>query len=158
MDVLNNAIEGLNFFTKKWGWEYWFANNELYCGKQLFVRNDIWSSDGNFHYHKDKDETFFIVEGTLILDICDYADEYDQVQSISLGKYQSYRVKPFTRHRFTGNSTNSNGCISNGCIFIEASTHHEESDSYRCYWDLKDRKWVDYDPKTLTKGKKGHIL
>lgn len=147
MDAIGNSIEGLNFFTKKWGWEFWFANTEKYCGKQIFIKYGIWSSEGNFHYHRDKDETFLVLCGTLILDFCEYADEFDQIQSVSLNAGQSIRFKPWIRHRFTSASKD-------GCTFIEASTHHEESDSYRCRWDLQEKKWVDYDPQTLTKGKK----
>ena len=139
MDALGRAIEGLNFFTKKWGWEFWFANTEKYCGKEIFIRNNIWSSDGNFHYHKDKDETFFVLNGILVIDFCSYGDEYDQIQSISLESGQSIRFKPWIRHRFTSSSID-------GCTFIEASTHHDESDSYRCRWNNGEKKWEDYNP------------
>lgn len=136
---ITHGIEGLNFFPKKWGFEYWFANTKDYCGKKLYVMCDVWSSDGNFHYHKVKDETFYVLDGILILNLCDYQDEIEHVQSISLLPGQSIRLKPRTRHRFTAADPN-------GCSFIEASTHHEESDSYRCRWEKDTYQWVDYDP------------
>ena len=54
---------------KSWGREIIFENNDMYCGKELLVYNKIWSSNGNFHYHKIKDETFYVINGTLQLDI-----------------------------------------------------------------------------------------
>lgn len=143
-----SAVEGLNFFPKTWGYELVFANNEEYCGKKLFVKNGLWSSDGNFHYHKKKDETFFVIEGILKLDFCRTENYYD-LQSISLYPGDFIRLLPYTRHRFTS--------ISNeplyGCKFIEVSTTDEETDSYRCYFDINLKEWVEYDPKTLDKKK-----
>ena len=107
---------------KTWGYEIWFANNDLYCGKLISVNKGKRSSKGRYHYHKIKDETFFVIEGTLVLD---WVDEDNRVHTVSLGVNQSIRLKPGIKHRFT---TNTKG----GCKFIEASTTHRESDSYRC--------------------------
>ena len=127
---------------KKWGYEIWFVNTDLYCGKKLFVRN-IWSSDGKFHYHKIKDETFYVIKGILELDYYDYNKEIEWRQSvinspvsrltndeiknklvkkIFLQEGMSFRIKPYTCHRFRGYKSD--------CTFIEVSTHHEDSDSY----------------------------
>lgn len=128
---------------KKWGYEIWFANNDLYCGKKLFVRKNTWSSDGKFHYHKIKDETFYIIKGRLELEFYDYnkVKEFKQSVTISpvsrltedeirrkflvkqiLNEGMSCRMKPYTCHRFRGYKSD--------CTFIEASTHHDDSDSY----------------------------
>lgn len=119
---------------KTWGWERWFANNELYCGKLIMVQDGEWSSKGRYHYHKIKDETFFVIEGILRLD---YYDENNEHQILRLPKYGSFRVPPGMKHRFTSISL---GC----CKFIEASTTHMEEDSYRCEWDEKKGEWVEY--------------
>ena len=100
---------------KTWGKEIWFENNELYCGKLLIIEQGKWSSNGRYHLHIDKDETFFVIEGELIL--------YIAHDRIILGVGESYRIKPGTPHRFTTKST--------VCRFIEVSTHHKDSDSYR---------------------------
>lgn len=119
---------------KTWGSELWFANNEKYCGKLLTVRPDEWSSKGKFHYHKIKDETFFVIEGRLWLDIAD--DETGEYQRIHLYQNDSYRVMPGVKHRFSASSEFP-------CKFIEASTHHEEEDSYRCYYDKEKEEWIN---------------
>ena len=101
---------------KLWGGEEIFANNDLYCGKLLTCKDGIWSSNGKYHYHIIKDETFFIVEGELCLDL-------EEVKTITLKKGESYRVYPYTKHRFKS--------ITNVCSFIEVSTHDDPSDSIR---------------------------
>jgi len=106
---------------KSWGYELWFINNSLYCGKMLSINKGKWSSKGRYHYHKIKDETFFIIEGTLILD---WIDKGNEVHTEILSKYKSFRIKPGTKHRFTTESKN-------GCKFVEASTTHRDEDSYR---------------------------
>jgi mannose-6-phosphate isomerase len=116
---------------KTWGWEHWFANNSEYCGKLLYVREGEWSSKGKYHYHKIKDETFFVIEGGLRLDYYD-GDVY---HSLELPRYASFRVPPLMKHRFTA-------LTPEGCHFIEASTTHREEDSYRCELD-KDGNWID---------------
>ncbi len=119
---------------KTWGWEHWFANTKDYCGKLLFVENEKWSSEGRFHYHEIKDETFFVIQGRLILDIANDNGEYDR---ILLYENSSYRVMPGVKHRFSASSEP-------GCKFIEASTHHEDSDSFRCKYDKEKGEWL-YD-------------
>ena len=114
---------------KSWGYEHWFANTETYCGKLLYVERDFWSSNGAYHYHEIKDETFLVIDGTLRLDYV----ENGEFKSIILHKYDSFRVPPQMKHRFTAISHN-------GCSFIEASTTHRDSDSYRVNWNID--KWI----------------
>jgi len=118
-------------YEKTWGYEHWFANNEQYCGKMLYVREGEWSSKGNYHYHKIKDETFFVIEGGLRLDYYDGGVYH----SIILGRHASFRVPPLMKHRFTA-------ITNEGCHFIEASTTHREEDSYRCKFDGKGN-WIE---------------
>jgi len=122
------------YVKKTWGSELWFANNDLYCGKLLTVESGKWSSEGKYHYHKIKDETFFVIEGRLWLDIGD--DKTGEYQRLHLYANDSYRVMPGVKHRFTASSSFT-------CKFIEASTHHDDEDSYRCYYDEKKEKWID---------------
>ena len=49
---------------KGWGYEKWIVNNELYCGKLLFFNAGKRCS---WHYHKLKDETFYIQSGEILL-------------------------------------------------------------------------------------------
>jgi mannose-6-phosphate isomerase-like protein (cupin superfamily) len=121
------------YVEKDWGWEIWFENCEKYCGKEIFVLYALYSSKGKFHYHKKKTETFYVIQGTLKLD---YIDKDGQFRTVLLSERCSFKVEPYTKHRFTAFD-------SNGCNFIEASTYHEESDSYRCYFDEKTKEWID---------------
>jgi len=107
--------------VKTWGWEHWFANTGKYCGKLIYVEFCKWSSKGAYHHHKIKDETFFIIEGSLFIE---YEDKEGKPKSKLLFPDDSFRVSPNIKHRFTSYT-------SKGCKFIEASTHHDDEDSYR---------------------------
>ena len=109
----------LNYVEKKWGYEKWIVNNELYCGKELYCKKGVWSSEGRFHYHKNKDETFYVIEGTLRLVI----EEDAMLKQIVLEVGESYRIRPHTKHKFTADTSE--------CKFIEISTFHSDDDSYR---------------------------
>jgi mannose-6-phosphate isomerase-like protein (cupin superfamily) len=98
---------------KDWGYEVWIVNG-TYCGKSILV-GEKWSSGGKFHYHKIKDETFYVISGHLVVGLTDYKE-------IILEEGQSLRIKPGQGHRFRS--------ASGECLFIEFSTHHEDSDSY----------------------------
>jgi mannose-6-phosphate isomerase-like protein (cupin superfamily) len=102
--------------NKKWGYETWFENNDLYCGKKLVCRDQVWSSDGWYHYHPKKDETFFVIEGSLVLDI--------EGRSSVLTEGVARRIPPNTRHRFRSLGKEE-------CVFIEVSTTHCDTDSIR---------------------------
>jgi mannose-6-phosphate isomerase-like protein (cupin superfamily) len=79
------------YVCKSWGCEEWIVNEE-YCGKKIVCVAE-WSSQGKYHYHMVKDETFYVTKGSLILDI-----QGDKVYKLSPG--DSFRVKPNIRHRF----------------------------------------------------------
>jgi len=118
---------------KDWGKEEWFENNEKYCGKILTINAGQWSSGGNFHYHKIKDETFYVMTGELVLDI----EVDDLIRRLILSPGSAYRVKPGVKHRFTASN------LQLDCEFIEVSTTHSDDDSYRCYWDKEKQEWVE---------------
>ena len=54
--------ENRNFVSKGWGYEDWIVNKKEYCGKILFIKKGKRCS---WHYHKLKDETFYIQSGKL---------------------------------------------------------------------------------------------
>ena len=58
------AAEPIKYVPKGWGYEKWIANCEKYCGKLLFIAKDKQCS---WHYHKLKDEVFFIQSGKIKL-------------------------------------------------------------------------------------------
>ncbi len=116
---------------KTWGYEKWFAN-ELYCGKELFINRGMCSSEGRFHYHKIKDETFYVLKGKLQIDIID-PDKQWRIDTIFLKKGESFRIKPGIAHRFMAGKYLS-------CKFIEASTHHEDDDSHYDLQPFRDSR------------------
>jgi mannose-6-phosphate isomerase-like protein (cupin superfamily) len=115
-----------NIVNKKWGYEIWIENNNLYCGKHLHVLPSKWCS---VHYHKIKKETFYVIEGSLMLQYSECLDKQswennNQIEQIILNKGDSFTLSPLVAHRFTSN-------LSAPCDFIEISTHHSDDDSYR---------------------------
>jgi len=122
------------FHVKTWGSEVWFENNEKYCGKLLTVEQGKWSSTGRYHFHKIKDESFFIISGILHLD---YVDD-GIFKTIYLLEGDSFRVFPLMKHRFTAAGDGE-------CKFIEVSTTHANEDSYRCEWDAEKQEWIIYE-------------
>jgi N-acetylneuraminate synthase len=82
---------GLNDFYRVGEVEYWIVNDRAnnYCGKFLFL------FDGQrcpLHYHKIKDETFFVVKGRVALQVDGAA--------IELGEGDTYKMAPGKRHTF----------------------------------------------------------
>ena len=116
---------GHTVVLKSWGWERWFANTDLYCGKELFIARGKCLSDGRYHFHKEKDETFYVLRGKLQIDYFDnrFYEPDMYIDQIILKKGQSFRIRPYTSHRFM-----ASGYLS--CKFIETSTHHSDDDSY----------------------------
>lgn len=96
---------------KVWGKEIWMANTDLYCGKKLILMKGKRCS---VHYHKNKDETFYIDSGKVLMEVS------DEIRVMEKG--ESVLISPKAKHRFSG--------LKNS-IIIEISTHHEDSDSYR---------------------------
>ena len=50
---------------KGWGFELIWATNEHYCGKMM-----VFTKKGNkfsMHFHKEKDESWFVNEGSFIV-------------------------------------------------------------------------------------------
>ncbi len=123
---------------KKWGFEDIIENNENYCLKVITCVDENWSSGGKHHYHPIKDETFYVIEGTLELD--SELDPGPFCMSRLLRVGESYRIKPGVKHRFR-----SVGKIGVKCVFIEASTHHSDDDTVRVRHVVEDKvgRWVE---------------
>ena len=49
---------------KGWGGEIIFATNDLYCGKLMYFKEGAKFS---MHFHDEKDETWFVLEGKFIV-------------------------------------------------------------------------------------------
>ncbi len=96
--------------NKIWGYEEWIVNRD-YCGKRLVLKKGYRCS---IHLHKNKDETFYVTKGKVLIEL------NNEKKILTPG--DSILVKPGMKHRFTGLDDSE---------IIEFSTHHEDSDSYR---------------------------
>ena len=132
-------LEQQKIVEKGWGSELWIVNNHKYCGKRLEVLPKKWCS---IHFHKNKEETFFILNGCLLLEYCqelylpflekvkgkdNFMDVwYKYSELVFLEPNESFTLKTNMAHRFTPSSDTPFSCT-----FLEFSTHHKDSDSYR---------------------------
>lgn len=120
------------FVDKSWGFEDWVANSPLYCCKRIFVRAGERCS---WHYHKEKTETFLVVEGTMQIRYV-YPEEREKLLALGCSEQDVYRhagVKTlfpwFCFHLPVGTLHQFEGLTD--CTFVEASTEHFDSDTYR---------------------------
>lgn len=113
---------------KKWGWEEWIVNNEMYCGKRLhFTEVNCGTS---MHFHMKKHETMYIESGHFLITVIDKFSAEEQHHYLLPG--DSIVITPGTVHRITCTSLPETECIDpKDAILVEFSTHHEDSDSYR---------------------------
>lgn len=108
----------IKFVSKGWGFEKWIANNEQYCGKLLYF---VKGKKCSWHYHKVKDETFYVQSGKLIL----FYGENDDINSAHkrvLRKGDNFHVPVGLRHRMYALEDTE---------LFEFSTQHFDSDSIR---------------------------
>ena len=105
---------------KDWGSELWLANNKEfdYCGKILTIKPGKGTS---MHFHSNKHETFYILEGELEVTIVD--TETTEKGSYFLEPGRVFEVSQNVPHCLRANGLETK--------FIEISTFHEDSDSYR---------------------------
>ena len=77
---------------KPWGYEIIWAETDRYVGKVLHIASGQRLSR---QYHERKDETFYVQEGTLELEI----GEPPLIRSQRLAKGESFHCPPRTVHR-----------------------------------------------------------
>ena len=108
----------IKFVSKGWGFEKWIVNCEEYCGKLLYFAKGKRCS---WHYHKLKDEVFYIQSGKVRVLYSD-EDNIDQAKSVILEAGENFHVYRGLRHQVIA--------ISDTELF-EFSTQHFDSDSHR---------------------------
>jgi len=82
---------------KPWGHEIRFAINEKYIGKILYIEE---SQKLSRQYHAQKDETIYVLEGNLILEIGIPGSKKHNFNSRILKPGDRQRIKPGVIHRF----------------------------------------------------------
>ena len=108
----------IKIVPKGWGYEKWIVNTDEYCGKLLhFIKGKKCS----WHYHKLKDETFYLQEGKLLVKYSDN-DNLNEANEVILERGDKFHVYRGLRHQmFAMEDTD----------MFEFSTQHFDSDSHR---------------------------
>lgn len=110
---------GNEFHEKGWGRENWLHNSDVLCVKVLEFNP---GSRFSMHLHRDKEEVFYVLEGRLELEYRDMANGSQTFEILNPG--DAVLIPTMVAHRIR--------VISEGpAKILEASTHHEDSDSYR---------------------------
>jgi len=107
---------------KDWGYELWLVNNqkENYCGKILYINEGY---KGSMHFHANKHETFYILEGKLKVETLNTETAKKTIYILEEGDtFVLDRLKPHQLIAHEGDVK-----------FLEVSTFHEDSDSYRVW-------------------------
>ena len=103
---------------KGWGYEIIWATNDKYCGKILFFEKK--GNKFSMHFHKDKDETWFINSGIFNLKWVDTNDGKMYQQELKEGSvFHVETLKPCSIE-----CKSSNGSIT------ESNSGHAENDVY----------------------------
>ena len=114
-----------HFVPKSWGHEVWIHNQE-YCGKQLYIRENKWTS---YHYHLNKDEVIYCASGEVGIYFVERVENGPQiVRQVFLREGDSIHVTPGTKHQIHAIKDS---------ILYEFSTHHEDQDSHRISQELQ---------------------
>ena len=100
MIVKHGLIPNVNlpFVSKGWGWEFWICNSEKYCGKILFLKKGKKLS---WHYHKLKDETFYVQDGEVVVSY-GFDDDLNVADTVHLKPGDVFYVPTGLRHRLQG--------------------------------------------------------
>lgn len=104
---------------KGWGKETIFASNELYAGK--FLHFEKAGSKMSMHFHKEKDETWVVLNGAFLLRIIDTTDA--NIRDIALNPGDTWRNPPLLPHQLEALEDNS--------VIIEVSTADAAEDNFR---------------------------
>jgi len=108
----------MKFVPKGWGFEKWIVNNEKYCGKLLYF---VKGKRCSWHYHKIKDEVFYIQSGKIIVKYSD-EDDLKNAKEVILERGDNFHVYVGLKHQMIALEDTE---------LFEFSTQHFDSDSYR---------------------------
>lgn len=103
---------------KGWGHEVWIVNKQEYCGKLLFIKEGKQCS---WHYHKVKDETFYLQSGKILLKFSE-SDDRDSSEEVILSPGDTFYIPIGLRHQMFA--------LEDSELF-EFSTQHFDKDSNR---------------------------
>ena len=104
---------------KGWGYELIWATNEHYCGK-IMVFEKV-GSKLSMHFHKEKDESWFVNNGRFLLNYVDTTTA--EFKSLELTDGMTWRNPPLMPHQLV--------CMEPGSSITEVSTPDSVEDNYR---------------------------
>jgi quercetin dioxygenase-like cupin family protein len=113
-----NKTPEMTIVSKGWGYEKWIVNKPEYCGKLLFFNQGKRCS---WHYHKIKDEVFYVQSGKLLVKY-GLDDDIEKAEEIILRRGDNFYVYRGLRHQMIALETTE---------LFEFSTEHFDEDSYR---------------------------
>ena len=108
----------MKYVPKGWGFERWIVNSEKYCGKLLYF---VKGKKCSWHFHKIKDEVFFIQRGKILLKY-GLDDNIDSSSSVILERGDNFHIPVGLRHQMIALEDTE---------LFEFSTQHFDEDSYR---------------------------
>ena len=108
----------IKIVPKGWGYEKWIVNTEEYCGKLLHI---VKGKKCSWHYHKLKDETFYLQRGQLLVRYSD-DDDFENSKTLIMMEGDKFHVYRGLRHQMLA--------LQDSDLF-EFSTQHFDSDSNR---------------------------
>lgn len=107
------------YVKKGWGYEIIWATNDLYCGKILVFEKA--GAKFSMHFHKEKDETWFVNSGKFLLRWVD--TETASLQQKVLVEGETWHNPPLMPHQLEAMVPNS--------MIYEVSTPDSVEDNYR---------------------------
>ena len=113
-----NFSDSIKHVPKGWGYEKWICNTEEYCGKLLFFKKGFRCS---WHYHKVKDETFYLQSGLLSL-YHGWDHDLATADLLVLEPGDKFHIPVGLKHQMVA--------LEDSELF-EFSTEHFDEDSYR---------------------------
>jgi mannose-6-phosphate isomerase-like protein (cupin superfamily) len=105
--------------VKGWGYEIIWATNDLYCGKIMVFEKA--GAKFSMHFHKEKDETWFVNSGKFLLRWID--TETAVLNEKILIEGEVWRNPPLMPHQLEAMVPNS--------MIFEVSTPDSVEDNYR---------------------------
>jgi len=114
-------MDKVKVIEKSWGYEKIIENNDLYCGKILFIKKNHCIS---LQFHKLKDETFFIFKGELLAKFStqDSFINPEEIPAVKMVEGDVRRVRIGEIHQLFA--------LEDSLVFEVSSTHHDD-DTYR---------------------------
>lgn len=111
-------MDAIKRVDKGWGYELWIANKPQYCGKLLHFEKGKRCS---WHYHRIKEETFFLGNGEIRL-LVGWDDDLTKAQEVLLNPGDRYEIPVGLRHQMIALQESD---------LYEFSTEHFDEDSIR---------------------------